>query len=669
MLKNMTITRRLIAAFGVNIMIIMSLVTFNGIQGRLNEQRARQTRTESFVYATYAQQMAGCLLDLHTGLAEASAGRTSEVQEGTGKAAEAARRFNSLADKFHEMFLRENNQKSLSELETLRKSFDAFWNLGQRMVKAHAKGGHNTGDQLMRKLDKEEIVLAGAIDSFSKAQAEEVMNNMKKIEASAFHTLLADLLAGIPALVLVGLIGFFVTRKIKSSVGEMRLVVDAVSKGDFTAKVNIEGNHEIAQIGAELNAMISRLRSMFSRISGHADTLFLSSRELADTAKQMADETQAVLSKTSEAVSATQEILDRVGVITAATEEASEKVNSIASAAEEMSTNTYNVADVADRISQSVHTVASTSEQMSANITNVAASIEEISTAVSTVATAIGEMTASLSEVSKNCIKASRISASGNNQAKTTSETMQKLSHSAKEIGKIVDVINDIADQTNMLALNATIEAAGAGEAGKGFAVVAGEVKELARQTAEATEQIAAQIEHMQKDTEHAVKAIEEVASVIDEIALITNTIASSVEEQTATTNEIARSVTSAAQGANEVARNAQEAKDAANTVAQSAAEADRGVNEVAHSSAEAAKAANEVCANIEENSKEVKEIGICSTSAGAGASEVSKSIYEVHKTADQTAGNAVLALKYSEELRRMSKDLKSILDQVKIGD
>ena len=127
-------------------------------------------------------------------------------------------------------------------------------------------------------------------------------------------------------------------------------------------------------------------------------------------------------------------------------------------------------------------------------------------------------MSSSLNEVSKNCQKESQIAANANNQAKSTRDLMERLGVSSKEIGKVIEVINDIADQTNLLALNATIEAASAGEAGKGFAVVANEVKELAKQTAQATDQIGRQIEEMQNNTGNAVAAIEDITKIIEEI-------------------------------------------------------------------------------------------------------------------------------------------------------
>ena len=156
-------------------------------------------------------------------------------------------------------------------------------------------------------------------------------------------------------------------------------------------------------------------------------------------------------------------------------------------------------------------------------------------------------------EIARNAEQASTIASGASELAQVSNETIARLGTSADEIGKVIDVIQDIADQTNLLALNATIEAARAGAAGNGFAVVATEVKELARKTAEATEDIRHRIQGIQSSTSEAVQAIGKISHVIDEVKDVSRTIASAVEEQSITTREIAQNVAETSKAAETV--------------------------------------------------------------------------------------------------------------------
>jgi methyl-accepting chemotaxis protein len=275
--------------------------------------------------------------------------------------------------------------------------------------------------------------------------------------------------------------------------------------------------------------------------------------------------------------------------------EISRNSGTVTSAAENLSGVTATIAANAEEMSAQSHTVASASEQATANVNNISASAEQMSSSVNTVATAIEEMNSSLNEVASNCQKESQIASNANTQARGTQEMMKRLGESAREIGKVVEVINDIADQTNLLALNATIEAASAGEAGKGFAVVANEVKELAKQTAQATYEISSKIGEMQNSTDGAVKAITAITQIIEEINTISQTIVAAVEEQSATVNEISRTIGSASSAASEIARN----------VGESA----RGLGEVASNISGVNKASTETSNGIVQIKRKIEEL------------------------------------------------------------
>ena len=269
-------------------------------------------------------------------------------------------------------------------------------------------------------------------------------------------------------------------------------------EGDLTRRLSVTSSDEIGQLASSFNRFVEKLQGIIGQLSQNADTVASSATELSATSTQ------------------------------------------IASSAEEMSTQTA--------------TVAAATEEATTNINTISAAAEEMSSSTASVATAIEEMSASLNEVAANCQKELRIAADAATHARSGKEIMDRLGSAARSIGKVIEVINDIADQTNLLALNATIEAASAGEAGKGFAVVANEVKELAKQTAQATQEIGSRIEEMQSNTESAVKAIDLVTQVIEEVNTISQSIVSAVEEQSATINEIARNVSGVSAGSQEVA-------------------------------------------------------------------------------------------------------------------
>jgi len=273
------------------------------------------------------------------------------------------------------------------------------------------------------------------------------------------------------------------------------------------------------------------------------------------------------------------------------------------------------VSNVIGRIAESSTQLASASEQLSASSTQIAEGADRQSGQTAQVATAMEEMNATVIEVAKNSQQVSESARSAQHIAldggkvveqaisamqevsestEITAETIKKLGRSSEEIGTIVSVINDIADQTNLLALNAAIEAARAGEQGRGFAVVADEVRKLAERTTKATKEISGMINTIQSETGKAVDAMAEgtqkvengvtlanqagdalkqIVTGVENVTDMISHIATSAEEQSSTTDEISRNMDSIAEVAKSNVSAIGEVANATNEMARLAAE------------------------------------------------------------------------------------------------
>lgn len=262
-------------------------------------------------------------------------------------------------------------------------------------------------------------------------------------------------------------------------------------------------------------------------------------------------------------------------------------------------------------IHKSVDHLAASSEELSASAVQISGGTKSQGAKAEQVSTAAQEMSATIIEVAKNIAsaadaakEASAVALKGgeivsetidsmngiSDTARESSEIISALGTRSKDIGNIINVIDDIADQTNLLALNAAIEAARAGEQGRGFAVVADEVRKLAEKTMKATKEIGSMITAMQDETGRAItsmeseisavgkgvdlarragKALGEIVDKVDIVTAMVDQVTTATEQQSAATEQISGDIESVAGVINETSVSADQIAQASQDIAE----------------------------------------------------------------------------------------------------
>ena len=315
-----------------------------------------------------------------------------------------------------------------------------------------------------------------AIDAFIQYQTQLAQQQFEQSLKQAKISRIASLASVALGILLAVIMGMIIGRSIHRGVSMLEKASAQLASGDLTTNIRIVGRDELARVGASFNQMTAQFANLISEVN-HSSTLVNQNADaLSVTAAQVAQSSRQQTVRAAEA----------------------------ASSVEQLNTSFKAIAETSEEIVSAANNARELSKQGNKVVASAVQGIEKVARTVSESAISIAD-----------------------------------LGQRSSQIGKIISVIKDIADQTNLLALNAAIEAARAGEQGRGFAVVADEVRKLAERTTAATAEISTMIGAIQSDTGQAVDSMRQGSNEVREGVELANQAGKALQDITRSVEQV----------------------------------------------------------------------------------------------------------------------------------
>ena len=530
-MKNLNIGVRLAAGFATVVGLFAVTLLLVGMALANLTKDVNLIKVETLPYVLIVDEMDLSRSEVQQFLTDVSA---THDRAGYKESDEAAQRFLAGAAKFKQMYQRENDTKKLKQIEVIEARFNAFNAKGKEMAEAYITKGLDAGNILMKGsatesgFDKESESISDALTEFRIQQISEANQVVEDTASAARYANRVMIIGSVLATLLAAVLAFLITKSVISPMGIMKSTIVEIGKnGDFTRRVKVDSRDEVGETARSFNDLMSNLQTALRQIHDNIDKVFDASRALSSSSQQVA----TASAHQSEAASA----------IAATVEQVTVSINHVAESAHEALKISRKSGDLSDQGSEIIH--------------NTATGMQQIADTV-----------------------------------RQTSDSIENLGEQSSQISSIVQVIKEIAEQTNLLALNAAIEAARAGEQGRGFAVVADEVRKLAERTAISTKEISQMIDAIQNTASIAVAsmssavnqvsggaalaqqagdAINQIKEESNRVITTVSSISSALVEQSKASDDIAAHVEKVAQMTEENHAATEATADAANNLAE----------------------------------------------------------------------------------------------------
>jgi methyl-accepting chemotaxis protein len=461
----------------------------------------------------------------------------------------------------------------------------------------------------------------------------------KSDQTAANWTIAVSGISTLLALSLGIIIAYRTAQSITQPLTNLMNVARAIGNtGDLEHNIDLSRDDEIGELARTFHKMVTYLKEMAGvseAIAGGDLTLEVKPRSTHDTLGN-----------------AFAKMVEGLAGLVRSVRDASTQV---ASASNQVAGASDDSAKIGLQASSAIDEVTSTMHEMSVNVQNMVKSTQVQASSVSETSASIDQMVASIQRVADtakvlldisnrsreevhNGIGTMEKATDGLNRINTTinssGEIIGALGQRADDIGKIIEVIDDLAEQTNLLALNAAIEAARAGEHGLGFAVVADEVRKLAEKSAQSTKEISELIQSIQKEARKAVENMDRSTSIVNEGLELGSELNSALKK-------ISNVVT-------EVYKFAQEIGAA--------------TNEQSHGSSQIARATTRLNEITHEINSAVEE-------QASGAQAVVKAMERMRELVQQSTSSSTELAASSEQMSKMSRSLLEFMDRFALAD
>ena len=630
----MNIGKKLYLSFGgiLGTVVLLAAVILFAVW-REHDTKAAAQRSMDMTQATSMVrfEMMQNRLHLQNYLLSGDTRDVEKMNDGVRRLAEALQRAQGLA----------NNDQQRASLEKVQQ-FEQSWGVEFANPLAEKRRQVDSGNATVAELqifylqkDPNSWVSRSSdvLDQVDQLNLKLLEERRRSDEVAATFTVAVTLIISLFALAVGMLIAYRTSQAITEPLTSLIHVAEQIGdSGDLDHTIDVKGQDEIGQLARTFDAMVKYLKEMAAvseAIAGGNLTVDVQPRSANDTLgnafTRMVDGLRGLVRNVRDAAS---QVASASSQVAGASDESAKNSLQTSSAIDEVTSTMHEMSVNVQNMVKSTQTQASSVSETSASIDQMVTSIQRVA---DTAKVLLDISNRSREEVHSG-IGTMEKATDGLNRINTTihssGEIIDALGSRADNIGKIIEVIDDLAEQTNLLALNAAIEAARAGEHGLGFAVVADEVRKLAEKSAQSTKEISELIQSIQKEARRAVENMEKSTSIVNEGLNLG-------QDLNAALRKISNVVT-------EVYKFAQEIGAA--------------TNEQSHGSSQIARATTRLNELTHEINSAVEE-------QASGAQAVVKAMERMRELVqNSTSGSTELAAS-AEQMSKMSRDLLGSMD------